>query len=247
MKTRSLFLGLSDGARIDRFRRVNNSELSNEQILPYYDLSDEKVEAIKKYLTETLAKIRNKDPSKIPCEDAKIKLLFLIDDFSASGLSMIRQKNNKFKGKLAKINDFIQKRLTDLNFVNKRDIKVHIILYVLAEQAQRHLDIMLPQLCGDTYSNWQVSAILKLRKDCVFKGDDEDNDIIKQMINNYYDKDIMDDDLRVGGTEDVRLGFAGCGLPLVLSHNTPNDSLFLLWSYSEKVKGLFPRIPRHRG
>ena len=35
---RSLFLGLSDGARIDRFRRTNNNEISNEQILPYYDL-----------------------------------------------------------------------------------------------------------------------------------------------------------------------------------------------------------------
>src|SRR5262249_11516369 len=39
-----LFLGLSDGAWIDVFRRVNGDEISNEQVWQTYDLSKERVE-----------------------------------------------------------------------------------------------------------------------------------------------------------------------------------------------------------
>jgi hypothetical protein len=36
-------------------------------------------------------------------------------------------------------------------------------------------------------------------------------------------------------------------LPLVLHHNTPNNSICLLWSYEDtQVRGLFPRIKRHK-
>ena len=50
-----------------------------------------------------------------------------------------------------------------------------------------------------------------------------------------------------GGTDDSKYGFAACGLPLVLHHNTPNNSIALLWSYEDaEYRGLFPRIQRHK-
>ena len=44
---KSLFLGLSDGAHIDYFRR-QNPELSNEQVFVHYDFSNEKADDMKK-------------------------------------------------------------------------------------------------------------------------------------------------------------------------------------------------------
>ena len=45
----------------------------------------------------------------------------------------------------------------------------------------------------------------------------------------------------------MRLGFADGRLPLVLSHNTPNNSIYLIWAEDgHKVLGLFPRVSRHK-
>jgi len=64
-------------------------------------------------------------------------------------------------------------------------------------------------------------------------------------MSEYYDEDIQDKHTRQGGS-DVKLGFGSCALPLILHHNTPNNSVPILWSYENlKFQGLFPRIPRH--
>ena len=63
----------------------------------------------------------------------------------------------------------------------------------------------------------------------------------------YCDQSNADVHFRVGGTTDVRLGFAGCALPVVLNYNTPNNSLFILWGpEASKFPGLFPRVSRHK-
>jgi hypothetical protein len=63
----------------------------------------------------------------------------------------------------------------------------------------------------------------------------------------YYDPDIYDEHFAKGGAPDARYGYADCGLPLVLHHNTPNNSVALLMSYEGlKFRGLFPRIQRHK-
>ena len=63
----------------------------------------------------------------------------------------------------------------------------------------------------------------------------------------YYDKEAETKATRVGGTEGVRRGFANCALPIVLCHNTPNNSIYLLWGEeSYTFPGLFPRVTRHR-
>ena len=63
----------------------------------------------------------------------------------------------------------------------------------------------------------------------------------------YYDSSTLEDgSTQVGGTG-VKRGFANSLLPLVLSHNTPNNSVSLLWAYEHaSTRGLFPRIPRHK-
>jgi hypothetical protein len=70
------------------------------------------------------------------------------------------------------------------------------------------------------------------------------------LLEKYYDKDIEDSGTKTGKT-DLIYGYAGCGLPLVLNHNCPNNSVYLLWALSKAAKkqdglnALFPRIYRH--
>ena len=62
----------------------------------------------------------------------------------------------------------------------------------------------------------------------------------------YFDTSVNDKHMKVGGA-DGRLGFANCALPVVLPHNTPNNSVYLLWGPEQvKYPGLFPRVVRHR-
>jgi hypothetical protein len=67
------------------------------------------------------------------------------------------------------------------------------------------------------------------------------------LIQEYYDHKVFTEHFEKGGTTDARYGYAAGGLPLVLHHNTPNNSIALLWSYEERdVCGLFPRVSRHK-
>ena len=63
----------------------------------------------------------------------------------------------------------------------------------------------------------------------------------------YYDPAAFDEHIEVGGTSTAQMGFAGCALPVVLSHNTPNNSVYMLWgSEAHGFPGLFPRVSRHK-
>lgn len=88
------------------------------------------------------------------------------------------------------------------------------------------------------------------RKDIFVRGDSKELD---QFVDKYYDPSIETKSLKVGGT-DAKYGFAECGLPLILEHNTPNNSLSFLWAESSpresenkvhQMKPLFRRRQRH--
>ena len=82
------------------------------------------------------------------------------------------------------------------------------------------------------------------RIDDEYKIGKQDEDLIEDLIEKYYDSQIED---RHTG-KDLELGFSRCALPLVLHHNTPNNSIALLWSYEDEnfnLRGLFPRVKRH--
>jgi len=58
---------------------------------------------------------------------------------------------------------------------------------------------------------------------------------------------VFNEHFEKGGTSDAKYGYAAGGLPVVLHHNTPNNSIALLWSYDDReVVGLFPRVQRHK-
>ncbi len=61
------------------------------------------------------------------------------------------------------------------------------------------------------------------------------------LLHKFYDDSVEDEH-----KGQVLHEFADGGLPLVLSHNTPNNSVYLLWE-KEKTQPLFPRYERHQG
>ena len=77
-----------------------------------------------------------------------------------------------------------------------------------------------------------------------------DLDFLK-LADKYYDASIEPKKhLEECGVKDLKRGYAACSLPLILEHNTPNNSLALLWAESTGEKGhpmrpLFRRHQRH--
>jgi len=66
------------------------------------------------------------------------------------------------------------------------------------------------------------------------------DDFIK-LTQKYYDPAIRTKHTDVGGVTHLGLGYGGCALPLVLEHNTPNNSVALLWA--ETPGGMHGSVP----
>ena len=90
---------------------------------------------------------------------------------------------------------------------------------------------------------WEIAHIQKLGPQCVTARDD--NAELDQLIDLTYCELINDKHMKKGGG-DGRYGFADCGLSIVLGHNTPNNSLAMLWADIGDSRALFPRVTRHR-
>lgn len=238
---RTLFIGLSDGARIDSFRRSSAGLISNEQVVLNYEISNDKWHDMH---GELKARTGN--------SDARFELLFLIDDFTGSGKSLLRVEKGEWKGKLKKI--AVHFRCHHGVFAPDCSINVHH--YIGTARAKRAIESLLlaaaatggpkvwfPNAVGTTF-DLTLSDSLSLQRD--------QESALDALVDKYYDPAIETKSIKVGGT-DAKFGFAACGLPLVLEHNTPNNSIGLLWADSpakpaiphRPMRSLFRRRQRH--
>ena len=241
----TLILGLSDGARTDRFRRANPQVISNEQIWHAYDLSQEKVQDLKRKLEKDLVSLDTGNS-----EDATTGALFstvvLLDDFTASGTTYIRQeKDLSWGGRIPKILQALEDdgRLSAL--IQPVDVDVIIIIYVAAQQAVRYIKEQIPNLSFNK-GNIEFKVVHELNESTKLARPQDDPILELAAKPEYFDTTVDDDNAAVGRTS-FQFGYAGCQLPVVLSHNTPNNSIYLLWSEDvSKIRGLFPRVSRHR-
>lgn len=238
-----LFLGLSDGARIDAFRRANR-DLDHEQIGQTHDLSPLRVKELVEKVTAQVRKIHNVSGG---ATEHRFRTIVLLDDFSASGSSYYMPKTGgTVGGKIAKFFSGVMNPGDALSgLVTPGDFDVFILLYVATDQAVAHLEEFSRKLWGEKKVPCLVNAIQHLpptirmvrTSDAPFRA----------VIDKYYDHGIFDEHIEKGGTADAKFGYADCGLPIVLHHNTPNNAIALLWSYDNRViRGLFPRVQRHK-
>ena len=99
LRRQTLFMGLSDGARIDTIRHANSGLLGNEQFVQGTQVDTEKWKDLLDNLRDDL-KDRN----------ARFRLVFLVDDFAGSGTSFLRfdKETSKWKGKLLRFKDSVE-------------------------------------------------------------------------------------------------------------------------------------------
>jgi hypothetical protein len=235
---KSLYLGLSDGARTSELRRGSNGGISNEQIWHAYELSPEKIQDMIDELRSALSS------SGFSTSTPKFNLIWLLDDFSGSGNTYIRpaETGKGFKGKIKKVYEQLHRG----QFVDQKHYEVFLLLYVATRQAIDHIQYWSEQFTSEHgYKPLKLEVIFTIERDVSVASDEQ----IRAILSNahYNDPSAADKHFLVGGTDDPRLGFAGCALPLVLAHNTPNNSIFILWGpESSSFVGLFPRVSRHR-
>jgi hypothetical protein len=240
LRLKTLYLGLSDGARTNELRRASDGEIGNEQIWHAYELSPEKSDDMVKELRTSLS---NAGLDQSP---PKFNLIWLLDDFSASGNTYVRfdPDKNEFKGKIKKIYEQLEKGI----LVDTDHYEVFLLLYVATRQAIDHIEYWSERLTSEYgYKPLQVRVMCPIEQE--FKVTFNPNVGLTRLLTNpaYCDQAVVDKHFLVGGTTDARLGFAGCALPVVLSHNTPNNSVYILWGpESLRFPGLFPRLSRHR-
>lgn len=239
-----LFLGLSDGARIDAFRRAN-PELNHEQIWQTHELSEDRVTKLLEKLYEHLKTLLGRE---IQPEERRFRTLVLLDDFSASGTSYFsRPVEAPNSGKILRFFEDVCGNAPAARLIHHADVEVIMLLYMATDQALEHMRAASDATWGRKGVAFRVEAVQRLPRHISITREDTSN--IVRLIEDprYYDHAIFDRHFEKGGTHDARYGYAGCGLPLVLHHNTPNNSLALLMSYEElQFRGLFPRIQRHR-
>jgi hypothetical protein len=240
LRLKSLYLGLSDGARTSELRRASDGEISNEQIWQAYELGPDKSADMLNKLKESLSK------EGFPAGDQRFNLIWLIDDFSGSGNTYLRldRQTKKFKGKIQKIYD----QLNDGQLVDTSHYEVFLPLYVASRQAIDHIEYWAERFTSEHgYKPLQVRIMCAIERDYMVTRSPTPE--LSKLLKNpsYCDQAVVDKHFRIGGTDDAILGFAGCALPVVLSHNTPNNSVYILWGpESYRFEGLFPRLSRHR-
>ena len=230
---KSLFIGLSDGSRIDSLRRSSN--INNEQISTTHEISHEKDEEMLSELEISLG---------MKC---KFHTVFLIDDFTASGKSYFRPDENK--GKILKFLEKVFGNETGdwISLINIDLLEIHILFYIATESAINTIQSEI--------DNWKISKGIKnvimvyaiQLIDHTIKEKVENNIDFISLAKKYFDGKIINRHFKKGLYNNPHLGFNECGLPLILNHNTPNNSLPILWLPDDmKYKGLFPRVTRHK-
>jgi hypothetical protein len=280
----SLYVGLSDGARIDYFRR-QNLDVNNEQVLAAYYAGEEKITDVGRKLAEALGET-----------DAKFDCLFLLDDFCGSGRTLLRevavaglaihvvipnelQGRLKYDPKKRQLEWNYRGAIEEKELVSLRSISADPIYLAAVEQladkcrtaetevrgalvriakelllqlVSDHAKVYFSPLLATQYALGRLQPLLhrlpapldrlELLPGAVLSDGARirpGEGVISEICEQYYSSELEDEH-----TGYVKFGYDGCGLPLILHHNTPNNSLYFLWARKWKDP-LFVRYERH--
>lgn len=240
MRLRTLFVALSDGARIDVFRRDNEGIVSNEQVVASSEISDTKWESVTKKLQERLVK------SGYSEDDAIFERVCLIDDFTGSGFSLIRQEPDTlvWDGKVPR---FCAHNTPRLGKQLRHECVIQVHHYLASSKAKQTISKTLTDyhkaapgfsFCTSFSSVLSPNIVIDESSDAGLVG----------LLTSCYDESVQTTHTASG----LQFGYRESGLSLVLDHNTPNNSVALLWAASKDngnaahtMRPLFPRKERH--
>lgn len=239
MRLRTLYVGLSDGAKIDVFRRDNEGVISNEQVVAAPELSGEKWIGLGKELAKRLSD----DFSR---EESRFERICLIDDFSASGSTLIR-KTTEESAWAGKVPRFCKENKNRIGELVLPMCTIHVHHYLVSQHAKERIWrelICYAEMAKDFVFHYSFSYALPTS---IVVSDSSNSDLVS-LLKTCYDHNIETPHLG----SDVWYGYKQCGLPVVLQHNTPNNSVALLWASSKSgsegkhiMRPLFARKQRH--
>ena len=250
LQRKTLFMGLSDGARIDTIRHANARHLSNEQVVQGTQVDTDKWRDLLDNLRRDLS-----DPT------ARFRLVYLIDDFTASGTSFLRfdRGNESWKGKLCRFKDSVDSANRNLPddaiFDDDWHLCTHHYLasYNAAQAIRTRLDKATPTF-GQAWASKTTASFGMVFPPDLPIDPSRDADFVR-LTNTYYDPILRTKHTDIGGAKHLGLGYGACALPVVLEHNTPNNSVALLWAETDggmrdqspapSMRPLFRRRHRH--
>lgn len=250
-RRRTLFLGLSDGARVDYIRHQNVGLISNEQIVGSTQIDSAK-------WADLLGELRKDLDDKA----ATFRAVYLIDDFAATGTSFFRLQGDEAKGKLAKFAQSVKHAQKDLEEgIFEDDYRIFIHHYVGTAKAEKELEERLASakkilVAAGLSPRIHTSYGLLLPASLPLSAETPGDQGFLELSDRYYDPSIHTRHTEVGGTTDMKRGYGACALPLILDHNAPNNSMPLLWAETAGGSGqngeavpamrpLFRRRQRH--
>lgn len=247
----SLFFGLSDGAKMDVFRRDNEGRISNEQTVVVHEVSTKRWKNMHQKLCK---EIKKKDWQAEPV----FKHVFLIDDFTASGTTLIRwdDEEKEWTGKIA---SFIEHAKLSEQIILHDPCHIHIHHYIgtsLSEKEVAKRIAEFKRFLDDKRVNGDVSlpefdftVSFGLVVGDRFNVTQQSCPAFYDLLGKHYDKSVQTDT-----TGSVKYGYKDCGLGIVFEHNTPNNSVGLIWAEtteanipatSTPMTPLFRRRTRH--
>lgn len=237
LQRRTMFLGLADGARLDQFRRANRA-LVHDQFCVTAEPPKRVAEGFRKDLKKWLGDAgSNVEPTF--CH------FVLIDDFTGSGFTALRQdENGEWSGKLYHVRNALDDLVT--NSIAAADYTVDVVIYTASAKAE---EVLRDQLAKAGLDRWRLSVVQVIPNSHLVDEDSRFADLCRA----HHDP-VVDDKIKAdAASPTAALGFRGSRLPLVLSHNTPNNSVGVLWENTvddpkstKKFSPLFPRHERHK-
>ncbi|WP_299401861.1 hypothetical protein [uncultured Roseobacter sp.] len=270
---RCLFVGMSDGSRIDILRRSNAGKLSQEQVIPMMNVDNEKWRSLGDDLKEEQG------------ADALFQDVFLIDDFTASGTTFVRtDKVGRAKGKLPKFEKIIQDAKAALggSFPIADGFRLHIHHYISTTQARNALEERVAAVASVMENRSFDAEFLSaeglteglllgpelplgfIDTEIVPTGNVEEGSVglkgncpadvpVIKLCESAYDPVLfkrLEKHCKEANMTTMCYGYGYCALPLVLEHNTPNNSVPLIWSETGSqtdplMRPLFHRRDRH--
>lgn len=220
--SKCLFLAIADDVLFDYFRRYAQSEtrsLDRDNFVEYYKLDRE-------------------------CRNDLVEhdRVFLLDQLSGSGFSILGKQNGDWVGKLPTFS-----WLWEDEFKN---CKLYYTPYVISWVAERNLRRDIPLWLKRVARKGAIRIHPTSRvgvSQCLAsetgKSIDENKPVAK-LCRKYHEAFVEDHHVRKGGAS--HYGFGGAGLTLVLNTNCPNNTLPAVWHSSGNWYPLFPRVEHHR-
>lgn len=243
IQCRTLYVGVSDGARIDVFRRYNEGTVNNEQVVAMIEISELKQAGLRKKLKERLDAIKSTAPTTF-------EWVCLIDDFTASGTTSIREEDGgKWGGKVKRFIEEVDRTREQAPLITG-DAHIQVHHYLASKAASIKVSGLLERFQAHLSGMRFIPSFSYVFPDDVVIASTTHPDLTA-VLEKCYDPGI--ETTHTG--PDIALGYRQCGLPLVLDHNTPNNSVATLWARSDPkaerydkdnhMSPLFPRRQRH--